>query len=181
MCWLVLLRETFYNIYLYKNYNICHLKLTLYLNKSEEKHWRKKVSIEAGIIFVVPLLALPPVAKTSFCFCTVDTNFTRSFSSRVKVLNVEFLFGEAFLFFFPVERNGQPQRAGGVCILLSSWSPGNFSIMYLIKRRKNQCDLLPRQPWVCSVRCCGIQKYLLQGTFCRSNSASYLRQENRKA
>lgn len=68
------------------------------------------MSIEAGIIFVVPFLALLPVAKTSFCFCTVDTNFTRSFSSWVKVLNVEFLFGEAFLFFFPVERNGEPQE-----------------------------------------------------------------------
>ena len=29
------------------------LKLTLYLNKSERKHWKKKVTIRVGIIFVV--------------------------------------------------------------------------------------------------------------------------------
>ena len=53
ICYLTVFLETFYNIYLYKNDHIVHLKLTLYRNKLKENIKGRIMSIEAGITFVV--------------------------------------------------------------------------------------------------------------------------------
>ena len=57
-------------------------------------------------------LVLLPVAIARFQFCTLATNFTRSISIQVKLLNVEFLLGLRFyfLFFFPGKPNEQLQK-----------------------------------------------------------------------
>ena len=42
MCSLILLWERFYNVHLYENYHIVHLKLRRYLNKSVEWTWKDR-------------------------------------------------------------------------------------------------------------------------------------------
>ena len=42
MCSLILLWERFYNVHVYENYHIVHLKLRRYLNKSVEWTWKDR-------------------------------------------------------------------------------------------------------------------------------------------
>ena len=75
-------------------------------------------------------LRLPPVAMASFRFHTLDTNFKRSISSRVKVSNVQSLLGKTSFFFFPWKPNEPAWRARGVCTLLPPLSPANLTVRY---------------------------------------------------
>ena len=63
-------------------------------------------------------------------FCRLDTNFTRSISSRVKLLNAWFLLGEAF--FLPGGRNVHPRRVGGVCTCQERYSGWMIPLTLLV-------------------------------------------------
>ena len=83
-------------------------------------------------------LRLPLVAMASFRFHTLDTNFNRSISSRVKVSNVHSLLGETSFFLFPWKPNEPAWWARGVCTLLPPLSPANFTVRYISTMKKSQ-------------------------------------------
>ena len=60
-------------------------------------------------------LRLPQVDMVSFRFRRLDTNFTRSISSRVEVWNMQSSSKEDFSFLLLREPNERPWRAAGVC------------------------------------------------------------------
>ena len=101
---------------------------------------------------------LPLVDVASFRFCTLDTNFTRSISSNVKVWNMYTSSEEVFIFFLPRESKEQPWQAAGVYILLSPLSPANFTVMYINTMKKSQSNMISSQSWACSCRFCWIKK-----------------------
>ena len=87
-------------------------------------------------------LWLPPVDVVSFRFRTLDTNFTRYISSRVKVWNMQSSSEEDFSFFLLRETNERPWQAAGVCILLLPLSPANFTVTYISTMKKSQSNVI---------------------------------------
>ena len=88
------------------------------------------------------VLRLPLGDVPSFRFRTLDTNFTRSISSRVNVWNISSSSQEVFSFFLPREPSEWVWRAAGVCTLLSPLSPANFTLTYMRTMKKSQSNVI---------------------------------------